>query len=336
VIRLAGNENPVGPGDRVVATLAASAIFVEHAGGLPPTRDDLRRAVAAYHHVDDRHVVVGAGSQELLRNAVVGFSSPARGVVAGAPTFETCVDAAHYLGYPVTAIAVDHAYGLRVDAMASAAAGAGVLYFSNPNNPTATVHSRDTTRRLVESVRRRSPDTIVVIDEAYYDYVTDRSFASAIDLALDEPHVVVTRTFSKARGMAGLRVGYAIGARGVVARLEALAMPRGVSGPALAAAIASLADEEHVRRECARNGRVRAFVTSRLTALGCTVTASQANFVFADLHRNATRFRERCAAAGVLIGRPFAPFGAQHVRISLGTMDEMQQALPVFAAALSE
>jgi histidinol-phosphate aminotransferase len=134
--------------------------------------------------------------------------------------------------------------------------------------------------------------------------------------------------------MAGLRVGYGIGTSATIAQLENLHMPNAICAPAIAAAIGSLADRGHIERERTRNAHVRAFTIAQLSEAGCTVTDSQTNFIFANLHGSAAAFRAGCAERGVVIGRAFEPLGHDHVRISIGTLDEMRTALLVFRTVL--
>ena len=146
-------------------------------------------------------------------------------------------------------------------------------------------------------------------------------------LALETPNVFVARTFSKAYGMAGMRVGYAIGHADTVKGLARLKMPYNVSVFGIAAAMAALNDAAHIDAERARNTAVRAFTVKALDDLGCKSSASQANFLFTDVGRPAKEFRDACAKQGVVVGRDFPPFEKTHVRISIGTMDEMQKAV---------
>jgi histidinol-phosphate aminotransferase len=146
--------------------------------------------------------------------------------------------------------------------------------------------------------------------------------------------VIVARTFSKAYGMAGMRIGYAIGTADTVKPLAALKMPYNVSVPGIAAAIAAIGDPAHIAAERARNTEVRTFTTKAFEALGCKPSASQGNFLFVNIGRPAKEFRDACAAQGVQVGRDFPPFEGSHVRVSLGTMDEMRKATAIFRDVL--
>ncbi|HET7218270.1 MAG TPA: histidinol-phosphate transaminase [Vicinamibacterales bacterium] len=334
-IRISSNENPLGPGKAAIEAIVRQ--FPE-AGRYPfnstPPEGALASALAAKFTVKPENIVLGAGSQEILKSAVRAFTSPTKALVTASPSFENCPGIAKKLGHPVTEIKVDAAYRLDLDQMAAAAKGAGLVFLNNPNNPTATVHGAKAIEAFVQRVRSASPDTVILIDEAYHDYVTDPSYASAIPLAMKTPNVFVARTFSKAYGMAGLRIGYAIGATDTVKPLARLKMPYNVSVFSIAAAMAAINDVKHIEDEKARNTEVRAFTLKALDDLGCRASDSQGNFLFVDIGRPAAEFRDACAKQGILVGRDFPPFEKTHARISLGTMEEMKKATAVFRSVL--
>jgi histidinol-phosphate aminotransferase len=196
------------------------------------------------------------------------------------------------------------------------------------------VHGAKTVTDMVERIHKASPSTVILIDEAYHDYVTDPSYQTAVPLAMSIPNVVVARTFSKAYGMAGMRIGYAIGMTDTVNKLATLKMPYNVSVFGIGAAIASLNDPQHIADERARNTEVRAFTVNALKQMGVKPADSQGNFLFADIGMPAKDFRDACAKQGVMVGRDFPPFEKTHCRISIGTMDEMKKATDVFRDVL--
>lgn len=334
-IRISSNENPLGPGK--VALDAILGKFPE-AGRYPfnstPSETKLVETIATMNKAKPENVVLGGGSQEILRSAVRAFTSPFRPLVTAAPTFENCTGMARRLGHPVYEVKVDSSFRLNLEDMLSTVRGAGLVFLNNPNNPTATVHSAKAVADFVERVRRISPDTVILIDEAYHDYVTDPSYATAIPLALSMPNVFVARTFSKAYGMAGMRIGYAIGQLDTVKPLARLKMPYNISVFGIAAAIASLNDTKHMAEERARNTAVREFTVKAFEEVGGKPTASQANFIFVDIGRPAREFRDACANQWVAVGRDFPPFEHNHVRVSIGTMEEMRRATTVFREVL--
>jgi histidinol-phosphate aminotransferase len=277
---------------------------------------------------------MGAGSQEILKNAVRAFTSPDRGLVTASPTFENPTSTAKRLGHPVKEVRVDAALKLDVEGMLAAAPGSGLVFFNNPNNPTATVHGARTVTEFVERVRKAAPDATILIDEAYHEYVTDPSYSTAVPLALETPNVIVARTFSKAYGMAGMRIGYAIGRAETIKQLARYKMPYNISVFGVAAGLAALEDPAYLEAERKRNTEVRAFTQKVLGDLGFNATDSQCNFLFVDVNRPAKDFREACAKHGVMVGRDFAPFEKTHARISIGTMQEMKKAAEVFRSVL--
>jgi histidinol-phosphate aminotransferase len=185
-------------------------------------------------------------------------------------------------------------------------------------------------------VRKVSPDALLLIDEAYFEYVDDPTYATAVPITLKDPRVIVSRTFSKIHGMAGLRVGYAIG------HPEALGAMRGhlsqgtLSGLSASTALASLNDTAHMAKQIALNKEARAFTVKGFTDAGFKVLPTQANFVMVDVKREVPGFQAACRAQGVMIARAFPPL-MTHARVSIGTMDEMKRAmavmLPLLAAA---
>jgi histidinol-phosphate aminotransferase len=335
-IRISSNENPLGPGR---AALDAILGKFPEAGRYPfnstPSEGDLTAAIAARFKVKPESIVLGAGSQEILKNAMRAFVTPSRGFVTALPTFENCTSFAKTYKLPLTEVRVDSEFRLDVDSMIAAASkGAGLVFFNNPNNPTATVHGAKTVSDMVERIHKASPDTVILIDEAYHDYVTDPSYQTAVPIAMSTPNVIVARTFSKAYGMAGMRIGYAIGTAENVKKLAMLKMPYNVSVFGIGAAIASINDPQHIADERARNTEVRAFTVNALKQMGARPADSQGNFLFANIGMPAKDFRDACAKQGVMVGRDFPPFEKTHCRISIGTMAEMQKATGAFRDVL--
>ena len=334
-IRISSNENPLGPGRKVLEAIARK--FPE-AGRYPfnstPADSNLVAALASQNKAKPENVSLGAGSQEILKNAVRAFTTKERGLVTAVPTFENPTNIGKRLAHPVKEVRVDSAFRLDLDGMIAAAPGAGLVFLNNPNNPTGTVHGAKAIADSVERIRKAAPDAVILIDEAYHEYVTDPSYATAVPLALETPNVLVARTFSKAFGMAGMRIGYAIGRAETIKQLARYKMPYNVSVFGVAAAMAALEDPAHLEQEKQRNTAVRDFTTKVFADLGCTAAESHCNFLFVDIKKPAKDFRDACAKHGVYVGRDFPPFEKTHARISLGTMEEMRKAADVFRGVL--
>jgi histidinol-phosphate aminotransferase len=334
-ILLDSNENPLGPGPAAMEALTRA--FVD-AGRYPtnarPSTADLRAAIARRLSVRPENVALGAGSWELLRSAVRLYASSSRHLLTVAPSFEQPEKMAEQLGIGVRRVPVDRDGRIDLEAMAQASRWAGLIFFCNPNNPTSTVHPARAVTEFVTRVRRESPDTAILIDEAYHDYVTDPSYATALPLALEHPNVFVTRTLSKAYGMAGMRVGYAVGQPRTVENFNRWGITFNQNSLAVAAAVASLEDPAHIEAERARNTEARAFTTRFFQDLGYKVMDSQANFLFVETGRPAREFKEACGRRGILVGREFPPLDKTHARVSIGTIEEMQRAGVVIAEVL--
>ena len=332
---LHNNENPLGPGQAALEAVR-QALGDGGPGGRYTFRRiaDLHGAIAEKFGVKPENVATGCGSTQVLRAAVQMFTSPTRPLIAGELTYEECAGYAELIGTPVRAIPLDRNLKLDLDAMAVAAKGAGVVFLNNPNNPTATLHSADAVGAFVDRVLSASPETTILIDEAYHDYVTDKSHKTQVPLAVKNPRVVVARTFSKAHGMAGMRLGYGIGCPETIEKIWGWENANGLNIAGMIAGMASIRDQARLDAERDRNTAARQFTTSWFAKAGFPSTDSQANFLFVDIKRPVKDFREACRAQGVLVARDFPPFENSHCRISIGTLDQMKQAVEVFGKVL--
>jgi histidinol-phosphate aminotransferase len=302
-------------------------------GRYPANLPDLTTAIAKQFGVEPQNVLIGTGSGEVIEGAVKAFTSANRALVSAMPTWESPARTARLIKAAVKDIAVDRDLKIDLAATAAAAKGAGLVFFCNPNNPTGTVHSKAAVTKFVEDVLAASPNTTILLDEAYYDFVVDPSYATGVPLAMKYPRVIVTRTFSKVHGMAGLRVGYAIGHPDT---LKAIAPHKTgeLNVLSAAAAGASIQDTAYIAKQ---RDQIRATLETTVRTFkeaGCRVSDSQANFIFVDVKRPAKEFREACERMGVLIGRDFPPL-TNWARISIGTADEMRVANDVFKKVLT-
>jgi histidinol-phosphate aminotransferase len=339
VIRISSNENPLGPGKAAIdAILGKFPEANRYPFNSTPLDADLEILIARLNTTKRENVVLGVGSQELLKNAARVYLSPTKHLVIPSPTYgDPAGFAQNVLHYTVKSAPVaDKTLKTDLSALLPLVKGAGLVYLCNPNNPTATINTSKEISEFVAEVRKASPTTAILIDEAYCDYVTDAGFQTAIPLALQTPNVLVARTFSKAHGMAGVRIGYALGMAESIKKMSAYRMPYNVNTFGVAAAVVSLKDPQHIKDEAARNTKVREFTIKALADLGYTSTDSQTNFIFTDIGKTMTAaaFRDGCAAKGVMVGRDFPPLEKQWARISIGTMEEMQKATEVFRSVL--
>jgi histidinol-phosphate aminotransferase len=326
-IRLNFNENPYGPSPKARAALADCGSISNR------YPDDAYRQVmntlAQKYNLKPENIILGCGSTEILRAADDAFLDPTRNVVAAAPTFEAVLDYARVLHsnavlIPLTA---DHRHDLPKMA-AACTSKTGVAYICNPNNPTGTIVTRDEFAAFVQAV---PPTTLIVVDEAYYDFADDPRYASALEFIPAHPNVIVARTFSKIYGMAGMRLGYAIGAREPISRIAQQLLQDNGNAAVLQAALASLADDDHVATCRAELNGTRQWLCAELTKDSRPFIPSQANFVMLDMGADAKPIIEEFRARNIIVGRGFAAM-PNFLRVTIGTQPETE----TFLTALRE
>jgi histidinol-phosphate aminotransferase len=307
--KLSSNESPFGPLPSVVKVIAAAAGEVNR---YPDNgAAELTEAIAARYAVPASHVAVGCGSVGLVQQLLEAVADPGAEVLYAWRSFEAYPYLADLAG--ATSVQVPlRAERHDLDAMAAAVTDATRLIFvCTPNNPTGTVV---TSAELTAFLDRVPGDCLVVLDEAYAEYVRDPAVPDAIEIYRGRPNVAVLRTFSKAYGLAGLRVGFLIGHEEVAAAARKTMLTFAVNAVAQAAAVASLAAEaellDRVEQVVAERDRVRA----ALIEMGWVVPPTEANFVWLRLGEQTIDFADACDRAGLSV-RPFAGEG---VRVSVG------------------
>ncbi len=331
LISLDSNENPTGPSPRAMAAIKDAIAD----GNRYPYElvTALHEKAAALHGVTTKEILLGCGSTEHLRMIVEAFATRGSGLVAATPTYEAPLRIASRRGIPITAPPLTADLRLDLDAMLAGAGGAGLVYLCNPNNPTGTIRSKSDIDGFIRAVWAKSPKSTIVVDEAYFEYVDDPAYGTLVPLALADPRVVVLRTMSKVYGMAGLRIGYAVGHADAITALGVHSLGLNINTIGAAGAVASLDDQDHVRKERKRNGELLTSTRAFFERAGFQVAASHTNFLLADVRQPIADFRKSCLDRNVLIGRRFAPLET-HARITIGTKDEMKKAVKVFADVL--
>jgi len=321
-IRLSRNENAYGPSANVIAMMREAAL---HAASRYPEAkaEALRNKIASLHAVTPEQVILGCGSGEILRMAADAFAGSRGKVVVSLPTFELMAACARHAGAEVVAVPLSRDYSHDLDAMlACSDATTGLVYVCNPNNPTGSL----TRRQDLETFLGRLPATAyVLIDEAYHHYVGGSSdYASFIDRPVNDSRVIVSRSFSKIYGLAGVRVGYAVAAPETAHLLASYRLPDGVNVVAATAAITALDDAEHVRMSARRNADDRQEFFNQVIARMLRAIDSHTNFVMLDTQRPAVEVIEHFTRNSVLVSPPFPSFD-KHIRVSLGTPAEMRE-----------
>ena len=340
-IIISSNENPMGPGDKVLnAIKTAFGPAGSRPGRYSGSARDLIDALAKKHGVKPENIVLGCGSTQILRTVTHVFTAKDKPLVATIPTYEECADYAALMGHKVIGVDLDSQFQPDLDKFAAAAKGAGLVFYCNPSNPSSTFVGAKATKDFIARLNSQTPDTTILVDEAYFEYVTNPDHETFIPVAVQNPRVIVARTFSKAYGMAGLRVGYAVGHADTIKKMAEWDAGAGTSTMnvlAMEGAIAAVQqDDSFITNERARNAAVRDFTMKWFADRGMKPADSQANFMFVNIGRPAGEFRTACAAKGVRVARDFPPFQKTHCRIAFGTMDEMQRAVKVFAEVLGK
>ncbi len=319
LLELGSNENPDGPSPRVrdaiLGVLDTLHLYPDPRGG------DLRHALAARHGIAMPQVVLGNGSHELLMQLAQAYAGPGDEVVMSQYGFAVFAIAAQASGARLRvapAWAADTAMprGHDLDALLDAVGPATrLLYLANPNNPTGTWYPADAFQGFLDAV---PADVVVVVDEAYAELADAPDWRSAVPLVAHHDNLVVTRTFSKAYGLAGLRVGYALAGAAVAPVLERLRESFNVGSVGLAAAVAALADDTHLEACRTHNARRREALATALRARGWPVTPSQANFLLVEFGDAAAAIEDGLLARGIVL-RPMTGYGLPRcLRIGVG------------------
>ena len=320
LLELGSNENPSGPAPGVLAAIAAASGDVHRYPD--PRAGDLRRALARLHGVEPGQVVAGNGSHELLMQLAQVFAGEGDDVVASAHAFAVFAIAARAVGARVqvapslgadTPMPRGHDLHALLDQIG---ATTRLVYLANPNNPTGTWYAHADFGAFLAQV---PASVVVVVDEAYAELADAPDYASAIGLVTRYPNLVVTRTFSKGYGLAGLRVGYAVASAPVAALLERIRESFNVGNVALAAAEAALADGAHLAACSRRNAGERAALAAALGARGLCVSPSQTNFLLVEFGAGAATLEAGLLAQGIVL-RPMGGYGLPDcLRVSVGT-----------------
>jgi histidinol-phosphate aminotransferase len=330
-IKLASNENPLSPSDRVQRAITdALATLNRYPDG---SGYYLRQALARKHNVTAEQIVLGNGSNELIELLVRTFLRPGDEAVVPHPS---------YVVYPMI---VQAAGGIRVmvmlkdyridlEAMARAITPmTKIVFIANPNNPTATIVTADEVAHFMSKVPER---TIVVFDEAYIEFAQGPDFPDTLSYVAQGRKVVVLRTFSKAASLAGLRVGYGVTDADGIALMNRIRQPFNVNALAQAAALAALDDDSHTL-ECVRMIEAgRHYLYDEFNALGVKYVPSRANFILVDVGRSASDIYQRLLKDGVIV-RPLTPFGMESaLRVTVGTPQENRRLIKALRTVLGK
>jgi len=326
MVWLNANENPLGPPPAALAAMRE----------VLPTSNryhyqefaDIYTAIAKSEELQPEQLTVGAGSSEPLHLAVDVYTSPTRPLISVAPAYEAPIEIARTFGRPVVLTKLREDYTADVRKMAEEAdkARGGLIYLCNPNNPTSAVTSRKDIDWLVANLPR---NTTLMVDEAYIHFGESPELETALPYVRQGKDVIVTRTYSKIYGMAGLRVGFGAARPDIIEKLAPLRL-NVISIVSARAVVAALGDQQNMLRERrATLAHTRRELCGWLTDQKIKFIPPQANFLMIDVGRNAREFINTMPGMGVAVGRPFPPLDNM-LRVTIGTDQEMARFREVF------
>jgi len=324
IVRLSANENPYGPCPKALQAMTDSFGL---ACRYPDEHNNvLIDKLAKLNNVDRNEILLGDGSGEILKLCAETFTGPQNGnLIAADPTFEAILHNATANGAEVVKVPLISSFAHDLPKMLGAAKR-GLVYVCNPNNPTASITPKDELRDFITKTPR---ETMILVDEAYFHFADSPEYESVIPLVKDHPNLIVSRTFSKIYGMAGLRCGYCIAQKETIERMRRQQMWDSVNCMALAAATASLDDPDHVPNGQRLNKEAKQFTTSELEKMGYKSIPSQANFIMFDCKRPVVPLIKAMKEQNIHVGRLF-PTLPNHMRLTIGKKAEMEAFLAVF------
>lgn len=315
VIKLASNENPLGPSSK--ARSAYKKISKE-LYRYPESRSvDLRGAIAENFKLDIGQVIVGAGSDEIIELLAKAFLSPKDEVIVSASSFIQYRIAARLMGATIIEVPMKNMKHDLLSMATRATTKTKLVFIANPNNPTGTYNTRAEVEQFLSALPSR---VLPVFDEAYFEYASVKEdYPSIIEDYFKRRPMVVLRTFSKIYGLAGLRVGYGVAPEGCIAVLDKIRPPFNVSVPAQAAALAALRDVSHVKKSVSLNEKERARVSEEVSKIGFPVLPSAANFILFRVHPWTGRALFDALLQKSIIARSVDEYGLpDYLRVTIG------------------
>ena len=328
LIRLSSNENPYGPSERVRQAMSdAFEISCRYPWSF---HDQLLNLLATKHNVTKDHIVLCAGSNEGLRMTALAYFSNKSNIVAPTPTYDALMAYAVHLGSKIKRIPLNKDLRIDINSMLEAIDDqTAMVFMCNPNNPTGDLIPASEFTSFCTSV---SEKTLLFSDEAYADYILQSDYPSMIQLVRDGKNVVVSKTFSKVYGLAGVRAGYLIARPDIAEKIKKYSMAS-MNVLAIYAAIEALNDNEFYEFSLRKNKQILQMMYNAFDAKGLKYVKSQANFVFVNVGMQNEAFRKKMLEHNILTGRDFNPM-TDWARISCGTVEEVNKFIYAFNRVL--
>ncbi len=318
IIKLASNENPFGPSPLAIKAIKSRLSGINR---YPEgSAFKLKKKLAYMLKKKDSQIIIGSGSSEIISMTIQAFCESGDEIVFPSPSFIIYRILSHAFGARPVTVNLNEDMSYDIDAFfKKITKKTKILILCNPNNPTGSHIRKDQLRLLVENL----PENIILLaDEAYFEYAEDSEFGTAMDW-LEKKNVMITRTFSKIYGLAGLRIGYGIASEEIINILEKIRPPFNTTSVAQEAALAALDDHAFVEKSLRNNRKEKIFLIERLGKLGFRVFPSEANFLFCHTDHNAIKICNELEEKGIII-RPMAGFGIKDnfIRITIGKPSE--------------
>jgi len=317
LVRLSANENPLGPSPKAIDAIAKSLKDLHrYPDG---TGRDLKQKLAHRLGLSSENIILGNGSNEVIELAARTFLREAEEVLLPEPTFAFYRIVAQAQGGICIPI---HLRDFKIDLMGilqRVSSRTKLIFLSNPNNPTGTIFTR---LQFEDFLGRLPTGVVVLVDEAYGEYVTSTDYPFYLDYLKGEKWVIITKTFSKFYGLAGLRIGYGLAHKELIEQMEKVRQPFNVSLLALVGAQAALEDEEHIERTSRMNKEGKRYLYTELARLGLPFVPTEANFILVHFGSHATEVRHKLLQEGIVV-RSMEGYGlGEYLRVTIGLPEE--------------
>lgn len=316
IVKLASNENPLGPSPKAIKAMKASAgkisRYPEGSGYY------LKNKIAKATGCAPENIILGSGSSEILSLVMETFINEGEEVVYPSPSFSIYKILALKVGASPIEVPLNPDFSYNIDMfLKKITSRTRVIILCNPNNPTGTIIYHDQMESFIESV----PDSVIIIsDEAYREYVEDENFGTAYPYFKGK-NVIIVRTFSKIYGLAGLRIGYGMAQSEIIGFMERIRPPFNTTTPAQEAALVAIDDEEHIKRSFKNNSKGKVYLYNELKNIGVEYIPTQANFILCRFKKNAGEIIKKLEEQGIII-RGIPEIGPEYARITIGTPKE--------------
>ncbi|SJZ54689.1 histidinol-phosphate transaminase [Selenihalanaerobacter shriftii] len=320
VIKLASNENPIGPSDKAIEVMqeTAKSVHIYPDGNC----HSLRKALSEKLAVKEDQLIFGNGSDGLLSLIAEAFVNPEDEVLMAEPSFSQYEFVTNVMGGELISVPLDN-YTYDLPALLDAInENTKMIFVCNPNNPTGTVVPE---KEVKEFLAKVPEDIIVIMDEAYNEYVTVDEYPETINYLNDYDNLIILRTFSKAYGLAGLRIGYGIANKELIGYMDRVRHPFNVNLIAQRAAVAALEDETHLNKSREVNAKGKEYLYQEFERLNLDYVTTETNFILVDVKEDAGEISDKILQRGVII-RNAQAFGYETmIRVTIGTEEQNQQ-----------